>query len=362
MLQPDNPNLGREAVDPIAERRAKLLDRHNDRLAELDEIHGEEFETVHNGSGRSEELPADLTRRQRAERAHLQGKQQEELTVFDREHSARLEGGVISTWADLDAIWETATAATDDHPYLKQHNIRAHGLRQDEAGGLLVPVTDSAGELSNIERIDETGTRSFLSAEQPVAGQYLLGALARPDALVITTRFETAATINELTGTPAAVAFTTTNLVAIAETYREEHPDCPIFVAADEGRSDPAMAGELERLFGSQPGHGHAAAISAASAVDGYAIQPPNLDGKVVDWSTYALEKPGDASEQLKAAMLQAEWVLDHARGLQDDRALALEAAEERSHVQERDSRDQHALAQRSGLATDNAEDLGFSR
>lgn len=45
--------------------------RYQAAVRELKTIHGKEYEEVHNGSGRSEELPSDLERRQAKERSNL---------------------------------------------------------------------------------------------------------------------------------------------------------------------------------------------------------------------------------------------------------------------------------------------------
>jgi hypothetical protein len=56
-----------QAPDPrIAQRRFKL------REEEMIERHAYEYEEVHNGSGRSEELPSQLERRHAKEWAELQ--------------------------------------------------------------------------------------------------------------------------------------------------------------------------------------------------------------------------------------------------------------------------------------------------
>lgn len=42
--------------------------------------------------------------------------------------------------AEAQRIWDAATPATDDHPYLQPKQVKAHGLREDDHGRLVIPV------------------------------------------------------------------------------------------------------------------------------------------------------------------------------------------------------------------------------
>jgi putative DNA primase/helicase len=78
-------------------------------------------------------------RQQRAEReqAEKQATQQAQAEAADR---AR-------------ALWDAATPATADHPYLIRKGVQPHGLRVGDDGWLLVPLRDAEGTLWNVQRI-----------------------------------------------------------------------------------------------------------------------------------------------------------------------------------------------------------------
>src|SRR5690606_4087467 len=53
------------------------------------------------------------------------------------------------------ATWNLATPARPDHPYLVRKQVSPHGLRENSAGELVVPLRDLAGTLHSIEFIAE---------------------------------------------------------------------------------------------------------------------------------------------------------------------------------------------------------------
>jgi putative DNA primase/helicase len=57
--------------------------------------------------------------------------------------------------------WEAATPAPDSHPYLVRKGVKAHGLRVDAIGRLLVPVR-IGGELHSLQFIHSDGSKRFL--------------------------------------------------------------------------------------------------------------------------------------------------------------------------------------------------------
>jgi len=58
-------------------------------------------------------------------------------------------------------IWEQAGLASDDHPYLKRKDIKAHGLRITGDGRLIAPLYDKDGELSSLQYITSEGSKQF---------------------------------------------------------------------------------------------------------------------------------------------------------------------------------------------------------
>ena len=128
--------------------------------------------------------------------------------------------------------WKAATPAPDSHPYLARKGVKAHGLRVDADGRLLVPVRDRAGEWQSLQRIAANGDKLFLPGGRVAGGYYSIGKPA--GTICIAEGFATAATINEATGLPVAVAFNAGNLEAVARALREKLPAAKLILCADD--------------------------------------------------------------------------------------------------------------------------------
>ena len=130
------------------------------------------------------------------------------------------------------SIWDAATPANDDHPYLVRKGVKAHGARLHQ-GALVIPVR-SGGELHSLQFIHVDGSKRFLSGGRISSGYFSIGTLQRADALCIAEGFATGATIHQATGYPVAVAFNAGNLEPVAKAMRHKLPDLPIIICADD--------------------------------------------------------------------------------------------------------------------------------
>ncbi|MCG7993208.1 MAG: DUF3987 domain-containing protein [Candidatus Thiodiazotropha lotti] len=130
------------------------------------------------------------------------------------------------------SIWNTATTANNDHPYLVRKGIKANGARLHQ-GALVIPVR-SGGELHSLQFIAEDGSKRFLSGGRISGGYFSIGTVQGADALCIAEGFATGATIHQATGYPVAVAFNAGNLEPVAIAMRHKLPDLPIFICADD--------------------------------------------------------------------------------------------------------------------------------
>ncbi len=127
--------------------------------------------------------------------------------------------------------WEAAQPAPDSHPYLARKGVRAHGLRVDADGRLLVPVRNGS-ELHSLQYINADGDKRFLPGGRVSGGCYAFGKAG--ETVCIAEGFATAATINEATGYPVAVAFNCGNLEAVARAVRDKLPRARLILCADD--------------------------------------------------------------------------------------------------------------------------------
>jgi phage/plasmid primase-like uncharacterized protein len=222
------------------------------------------------------------------------------------------------TAQEVDAIW-TAATAIQAHPYLADKGVQSHGLRQGSdgqtitvqdhdgadrevsiAGRLLVPVADANGRMTSLQFIDPTSSKMFMPNGRVEGGHFVIGDAQQPGPLLIAEGYATAATLHELTGIPAIVAFNAGNLTPVAQTWRQLHPDQPIYIAGDNDHRREAEG---------KPNVGREKAEEAAAAVGGFALLPYFAERDAgSDWNDLARGQGREAMrQQLMGAIAIAE-------------------------------------------------------
>lgn len=140
-----------------------------------------------------------------------------------------------STSADIGLdIWNGATPASADHPYLARKKVHPHGARVTGDGRLVLPMYSADGTLVSLQFIEAGGGKKF--HENGIAKNvfWMLGALDTPGMVYVAEGFATAATIHEVSGRPCAIAYSAANLPAAVGILREHYgPLQPITIVAD---------------------------------------------------------------------------------------------------------------------------------
>lgn len=172
-------------------------------------------------------------------------------------------GRVRATGAELTAKQTEAAARARErydasvacirHPYLRERGIpalREHDLRQDARGALVVPMYSPTGEIENLQRIfrDRDGRwRKRFERGGRVRGLHF-GLGARTERILICEGLATGASLHAATGDGVMVAFTATNLRAVAEVARRRAPDVVRVICADfdgGGERNPGLAAAM---------------------------------------------------------------------------------------------------------------------
>lgn len=228
------------------------------------------------------------------------------------------------TAQQVDAMWAAATPV-QAHPYLADKGVQEHGLRQGApgqtvtvkgaddrprelsvAGQLFVPVADEAGKLGSLQFIRQDGSKMFMPEGKVESGHYVIGDARKEGPVLIAEGFATAATLHEMTGLPAIVAFNAGNLRPVAEAYRALDPTRAIYIAGDDDKHR-----EAERDAQGRPkvNVGRVKAEEAAAAVGGQAVFPSfpeNTPG--TDWNDLAkAQGRAQAAAQLRGAIAVAD-------------------------------------------------------
>lgn len=141
----------------------------------------------------------------------------------------------VATQEKAVRLWKSARPADVNHHYLSIKKIKPFHSRQIGTS-LVVPMQDASGTLWNLQFIGPDGRKVFLKGGRTKS---LFTVIGEPfeGRIYIAEGFATAATVHELTEDACFVAFSASNLPAVAQVVRRSFPDEEIVLAAD---ADPA--------------------------------------------------------------------------------------------------------------------------
>jgi phage/plasmid primase-like uncharacterized protein len=152
----------------------------------------------------------------------------------------------------VEAIWANAIAPSPDHPYLKRKGIQAHGARMTGDARLIVPLFGPDGSLSSLQYIGED--KRYHPGAVTRGCSWTLGEID-DGTIFVAEGFATAATIHEVSGRPAVIAYSANNLPAIVGQLREQHGDQrDLVIVADNDASGVGLnkADEAAARYGAR--------------------------------------------------------------------------------------------------------------
>ena len=200
------------------------------------------------------------------------------------------------------AIWQAATPAPIDHPYLIRKQVKPHALgcgqwqrviTADDGqrktltidNALLLPLFNESGEIHSLQAIFPAKhpilarDKDFLPSGGLAGLFWWIG--AKTDTVLICEGFATAATLHEETGHRVYLAFTANNLLAVGRIVRQKLPEAEIIFCADNDTQTPGNPGLTK-------------AEEAAIEVDGSVAVPP-IQG---DFNDYQILLNGNTDDQ----------------------------------------------------------------
>ena len=141
-------------------------------------------------------------------------------------------------------LWDTASPATTEHPYLQAKAIPALSLKCSGAS-LLVPLRDVEGKLWTVQSIAPDGAKKFLPKGRISGCFCLTGAEVLPSTgkVYICEGFATAATIASTVKLPVVAAMNAGNLLPVAKAIHSRYPQLHLVIAADNDRRTPGNPG-----------------------------------------------------------------------------------------------------------------------
>lgn len=158
----------------------------------------------------------------------------EAKTLRDEERKRQGESAAET----VSMIWEKCTAASGDHPYLKQKGIDGHGARVTGDGRLIVPLYNPEGKLSSLQYISHNGEKMYHQGGITKGMFWQIGSVNEPGPIFIAEGFATASTIHQVSGRPCMVAYSASNLVPVTRSTKTIYGERQeVVIVADNDKS-----------------------------------------------------------------------------------------------------------------------------
>lgn len=148
-------------------------------------------------------------------------------------------------------IWMNSQPAPADHPYLVAKKIKPHGARTF-GERLVVPIFDDNQKIISLQFIDSDGGKLFKTGGATSGGMWMVGEWS-DGTIYIAEGFATAASIHEATDACVIVAYTASNMVAVAGIVRgiaEPRQRIVIVADRDESGTGEKWARKAESAYG----------------------------------------------------------------------------------------------------------------
>lgn len=234
--------------------------------------------------------------RARQQAAWEQQRQKEEL-----EREARWKDR--AAWSQK--LWKRALPI-ESHAYLARKHVPSYGLRVDRYGNLLVPMTDHAGVLWNVQRIHGDGQKIYVKNARKMGLFATLGDPGSSDVIQFAEGYATGASIYRATGVPVVITFDSGNILPVVTGFREHYPNAHLLIAGDNDHHLP------KRGLANQ---GLQKAEAAANAVGGHVLTPEFAESdKGTDWNDYEAQHGREAVRTRFAQALAYVRGLGHGR------------------------------------------------
>jgi len=128
-------------------------------------------------------------------------------------------------------LWNKASIADNDHPYLLKKKVKNYGLKLNSNGDLIIPLLDNENNIHGLQFITPDGTKKFLTGTNKKGHYYLIK--GSTDKIYIAEGYATGASIHEATGFTTIIAFDAGNLLLVVQAIAKKYPSSQIIIASD---------------------------------------------------------------------------------------------------------------------------------
>ncbi|WP_337263677.1 MULTISPECIES: LPD7 domain-containing protein [unclassified Serratia (in: enterobacteria)] len=169
----------------------------------------------------------------------------------------------------LASQWSKMPPAPDSHPYLSRKDVSATvGVRLDKYDNLVIPLSNSAGELRTLQYIKPDGTKNLKKDAEKTGNFFVVGGELSPlSPILYAEGYATAASLHQATGLPVVMTVDAGNMVTVSRNLNTLYPDTAHIILGEDD-------------FTKADNKGLNKAREAASAINGTYVIPQFTDSE----------------------------------------------------------------------------------
>lgn len=196
------------------------------------------FENMYTGTKGNWKYSGHTLGKEELSRVREESAQRREQAVHDRkeqyEQAARRCYG----------IWKHREWAKPDQAYLARKQVAAFGVKQDDAGNLIIAGRDAAGRIQTLQTITEEG-KFFARGSQKAGACHIIDPQKKfgTEPILVAEGYATGASLHMALGKPVVCAFDAGNLLPVVERLRDQFPDQTIAIMADNDQAGKVNKG-----------------------------------------------------------------------------------------------------------------------
>jgi len=192
---------------------------------------------------------------------------------------------------------------TGESEYLKRKGIKAHGVRFDNKGGIVIPSFDIDNNITTLQTIFSNGDKLFSKGGKKQGSFYPIGEINELTPICFAEGFATGASVYEALGYATVICFDSGNIEPVIQSFRKKYPHQQFIIFADNDQWKPKIGNP-----------GKEKAIQAARIYNCYWTMPDFSDldttSKPTDFNDF-VSLGGDIKAALKSG-LNNEFITTH--------------------------------------------------
>ncbi|MFK7825131.1 MAG: DUF3987 domain-containing protein [Oligoflexales bacterium] len=149
-----------------------------------------------------------------------------------KEWEGSLCDGSLSLPGDLQTI-EKLKCASNSHPYLVRKNVKSHGIKEDNAGNLVIPIKIGESCISS-QIIFRNGCKFFQKNKKMKGGYHIIDSIDESKPVCVSEGYSTGATIHEATNLPTLITFSSGNMMPAITSLLTVYPDIELIICSDD--------------------------------------------------------------------------------------------------------------------------------